>query len=73
MNGSPAEYSAVVLDFETGADLGPIDLSDAKTDKQAAEFAKERGTDEIRSRGIARARIKIARGGFGLPLIEVVG
>jgi hypothetical protein len=63
-------YSAIILS-SSGADLGPISISDATDDVEAGKLAMERGGKWMKANGVADARIQIVKDGKGIRTIPV--
>ncbi len=66
-----ANYKAVLLDWDSGKDIGPIDIADAGNDNGAKALAINRAITWLRDNGIDRVRLRIVRDGFGLGTFEV--
>lgn len=65
-----SKYTAEIFD-EHGNDMGPINVSSARSDKQARDIAKREGEKWLEESGLNRAAVRIYRRGHGLPLVEV--
>ena len=70
--GNLHRYSAVLLDNEDHLiDLGPVILSDAQNDQDAARLGEIRARELLQSMGRTVASLKITDGPRGLELIKV--
>jgi hypothetical protein len=65
-----SKYTAEIFD-EHGNDMGPINVSSARSDKQARDIARREGEKWLEESGLNRAAVRIYRRGHGLPLVEV--
>jgi hypothetical protein len=64
-------YSAVLIDPDDEADLGPIDIPEARTDDQARDLATKRAGDWLRENGKERVIVRISIDGRVLAPVEV--
>ncbi len=63
-------YTAVLVD-ENGVDQGPLDISPALNDEQAAALARREAAKWLSESEQSHATVRVCRDGDGLPLIEV--
>jgi hypothetical protein len=68
--GKPS-YSAVPINPDDGADLGPIDISEARKDDQARDLAAKRAGDWLRENGTEHVIVRIVIDGRAIEPVEV--
>jgi hypothetical protein len=65
-----SKYTAEIYD-KYGTDLGPINVSTAKSDAHARDLAKREGEKWLEQNGLNQGTVRIYRRGHGLPVVEV--
>jgi hypothetical protein len=65
-----SKYTAEIYD-KHGTDLGPINVSSAKSDQHARDIAKREGEKWLEENGLSQGTVRLYRRGHGLPVVEV--
>jgi hypothetical protein len=62
-----SHYTAALFEDEAlTTDLGPVDISDARTDEEAIQFGGERAAYWLADKHLSRATVKVLKDGASL-------
>jgi hypothetical protein len=66
-----AQFTARIVNYLNGADLGPIDMQGARDESEAVEIARIGAIAATKNRGVSRAYVLIKRQTFTVRRLEV--